>query len=122
MSTQNPIVIIGAGQSGLSAARAVRDADLEPVILEAGLTRAGSWPHYYESLELFSPARYSSIPGFPFPGDPDRYPTRDEVVAYLESYADTLNFGFIGCRDALPHLQRLAVYTGDALDELDKLA
>ena len=40
----------------------------------------------------------------------------------LESYADTLNFGFIGCRDALPHLQRLAVYTGDALDELDKLA
>ncbi len=40
----------------------------------------------------------------------------------LESYADTLNFGFVGCRDALPHLQRLAVYTGDALDELDKLA
>ena len=40
----------------------------------------------------------------------------------LESYADTMNFGFIGCRDALPHLQRLAVYTGDALDELDKLA
>jgi diacylglycerol O-acyltransferase / wax synthase len=40
----------------------------------------------------------------------------------LESYADTMNFGFIGCRDAVPHLQRLAVYTGDALDELDKLA
>ena len=40
----------------------------------------------------------------------------------LHGYADTLNFGFIGCRDALPHLQRLAVYTGDALDELEKLA
>ena len=40
----------------------------------------------------------------------------------LESYADTMNFGFIGCRDAIPHLQRLAVYTGDALDELEKLA
>lgn len=38
----------------------------------------------------------------------------------LQSYADTLNFGFIGCRDRLPHLQRLAVYTGDALDELEK--
>lgn len=38
----------------------------------------------------------------------------------LQSYADTLNFGFVGCRDALPHLQRLAVYTGDALDELEK--
>lgn len=38
----------------------------------------------------------------------------------LQSYADTMNFGFVGCRDALPHLQRLAVYTGDALDELEK--
>ena len=40
----------------------------------------------------------------------------------LHGYADMLNFGFVGCRDALPHLQRLAVYTGDALDELEKLA
>lgn len=40
----------------------------------------------------------------------------------LQSYAGTLNFGFIGCRDTLPHLQRLAVYTGEALDELDEPA
>ena len=38
----------------------------------------------------------------------------------LQSYAETMNFGFVGCRDALPHLQRLAVYTGDALGELEK--
>ncbi|MGE0221481.1 WS/DGAT/MGAT family O-acyltransferase [Mycolicibacterium sp.] len=38
----------------------------------------------------------------------------------LQSYADTMNFGFVGCRDRLPHLQRLAVYTGDALSELEK--
>ncbi|CAM3045911.1 wax ester/triacylglycerol synthase family O-acyltransferase [Mycobacterium intermedium] len=37
----------------------------------------------------------------------------------LQSYADTINFGFIGCRDTLPHLQRIAVYTGEALDELE---
>ncbi|MDG4668466.1 wax ester/triacylglycerol synthase family O-acyltransferase [Mycobacterium sp. 236(2023)] len=37
----------------------------------------------------------------------------------LQSYADTMNFGFVGCRDRLPHLQRLAVYTGDALAELE---
>lgn len=37
----------------------------------------------------------------------------------LESYADTINFGFIGDRDALPHLQRLAVFTGEALDQLE---
>jgi WS/DGAT/MGAT family acyltransferase len=36
------------------------------------------------------------------------------------SYAGTLNFGFTGCRDALPHMQKLAVYTGEALDELER--
>ncbi|HJP03336.1 MAG TPA: WS/DGAT domain-containing protein, partial [Planctomycetota bacterium] len=40
----------------------------------------------------------------------------------VNGYAGTLNFGFIGCRDALPRLQRLAVYCGDALDELEALA
>ncbi|OBK24301.1 diacylglycerol O-acyltransferase [Mycobacterium asiaticum] len=40
----------------------------------------------------------------------------------LQSYASTLNFGFIGCRDTLPHLQRLAVYTGEALDELESVS
>ena len=40
----------------------------------------------------------------------------------LQSYASTVNFGFIGGRDTLPHLQRLAVYTGEALDELEELA
>ena len=40
----------------------------------------------------------------------------------LQSYAGTLNFGFIGCRDTLPHLQRLAVYTGEALEELEELS
>ena len=37
----------------------------------------------------------------------------------LESYADTVNVGFIGCRETLPHLQRLAVHTGEALEELE---
>lgn len=85
-----PIVIIGAGQSGLVAARAIRDAGLTPLVLEAGDRPAGSWPHYYDSLVAFSPARYSSLPGLAFPGDPDRYPARDEVVAYLERYAREL--------------------------------
>jgi hypothetical protein len=38
----------------------------------------------------------------------------------VQSYAGKLGFGFIGCRDTLPHLQRLAVYSGEALDELDR--
>jgi putative flavoprotein involved in K+ transport len=38
---------------------------------------------------LFTPRRYDSLPGLPFPGDPDGYPGRDEVMSYLERYAST---------------------------------
>lgn len=87
-----PIVIIGCGQSGSAAARAVLDAGLRPLVLEAGPRPAGSWPAYYDSLRVFSPARFSRIPGFrPLEGDPDRYPARDEIAAYLEAFAAGLN-------------------------------
>ncbi|MGP3935544.1 flavin-containing monooxygenase [Nonomuraea sp. KM88] len=84
-------IVIGGGQSGLAAARALRAAGRTPVILEAGPTPTGSWSSYYDSLTLFSPARYSAMPGQDFPGDDDHYPTRDEVVAYLQRYADGLD-------------------------------
>ncbi|MDH2426372.1 NAD(P)-binding domain-containing protein [Sphaerisporangium sp. TRM90804] len=83
-------IVIGGGQSGLAATRALLDAGLSPVLLGAAPRATGSWPHYYDSLTLFSPARYSSLPGMPFPGDPDRHPRRDEVVDYLSRYATDL--------------------------------
>lgn len=84
-------VVIGAGQSGLAAAWALRRRGLHPVVLEAGGEPVGSWPRYYGSLTLFSPARYSALPGMSFPGDPDRYPHRDEVIEYLRAYAALLD-------------------------------
>lgn len=87
---RRPVVIVGGGQSGLVAARTVRQHGLRPLVLEAQDRPAGSWPRYYDSLRLFSPAGFNSLPGLPFPGDPERYPHRDEVVAYLEQYADRL--------------------------------
>jgi len=90
MTSMIDAVVVGGGQSGLAAAGALQSRGLDPVILEAGERPVGSWPSYYDSLTLFSPARYSSLPGMPFPGDPDRYPHRDEVVSYLGSYADHL--------------------------------
>jgi putative flavoprotein involved in K+ transport len=84
------VVVIGAGQSGLAAAGAARAVGLEPLVLEAGDRPVGSWPRYYDSLSLFSPARYSGLPGMAFSGDPDRYPGRDEVVEYLARCAATL--------------------------------
>ncbi len=84
-------IVIGAGQAGLAAAGALRAAGIAPVVLKAGEDTAGSWPHCYDSLTLFSPARYSAVPGLPFPGDPNRYPHRDEVADYLRRYADRLD-------------------------------
>jgi putative flavoprotein involved in K+ transport len=84
-------IVIGAGQSGLAAARSLAARGLRPVVLEAGPEPVGSWPHYYDSLTLFSPAAYSALPCMPFPGDPQRYPHRDEVVDYLRRYAATLD-------------------------------
>ncbi|MFE9021014.1 flavin-containing monooxygenase [Streptomyces sp. NPDC007808] len=88
---QVDVAVIGGGQSGLAAAHALRGQGLQPVVLEASERAAGSWPRHYDSLTLFSPARYSSLPGLPFGGDPDRYPHRDEVVAYLLRCADELD-------------------------------
>ncbi|MFC4007380.1 flavin-containing monooxygenase [Nonomuraea purpurea] len=85
------VIVIGGGQSGLAMAYALREHGFRPVILEAGKEAVGSWPRYYDSLTLFTPARINSLPGLPFPGDPHRYPARDEVVDYLRTYAARLD-------------------------------
>ncbi|MFF5637336.1 NAD(P)-binding domain-containing protein [Streptomyces sp. NPDC012825] len=85
------VAVIGGGQSGLATAHALPSEGLRPVVLEASDTAAGSWPRYYDSPTLFSPARYSSLPGIPFPGDPGHRPHRDEVAAYLTGYAACLD-------------------------------
>jgi glycine/D-amino acid oxidase-like deaminating enzyme len=85
--TDGTVVVIGAGQSGLAAARALLERNVATVVLEAVDRAAGSWPYYYDSLQAFSPAGFNSMPGMPFPGDQDRYPARDEVADYLERYA-----------------------------------
>lgn len=87
METTFDTLVIGAGQAGLAAGYQLQRAGQRFAILEASDEPAGSWPHYYDSLRLFSPARFSSLPGMPFPGDPERYPARDEVIAYLRGYA-----------------------------------
>jgi putative flavoprotein involved in K+ transport len=89
--THEDAIVIGGGQSGLAAAKVLRHNGLRPVVLEANAEPVGSWPRYYQSLNLFSPARYSALPGFPFPGDTDHYPHRDEVIAYLRAYAARLD-------------------------------
>lgn len=85
-------IVVGAGQAGLAAAYHLQQNGLQFLVLEASKQTAGSWPHYYDSLTLFSPARFSSLPGLKFPGDGDRYPHKDEVISYLIDYAKHFQF------------------------------
>src|SRR5690606_10361758 len=57
------------------------------VILDAAPRVGHSWRTRWESLTLFTPGRFSAVPGLPFPGDPDHYPGKNEVADYLEQYA-----------------------------------
>jgi putative flavoprotein involved in K+ transport len=84
------IVVIGGGQAGLAAGYHLARAGHPFTILEAAAEPAAAWRERWDSLRLFTPARYSSLPGKAFPGDPDHYPTRDEVVDYLTEYARDL--------------------------------
>jgi putative flavoprotein involved in K+ transport len=86
-----PLTVIGAGQAGLATVWAANRRGVRPLVLEAADLPGGSWPHYYDSLTLFSPARFSGLPERSVPGDPERYPLRDEVVDYLRDYASRLD-------------------------------
>ena len=81
------LIIIGAGQAGLAAGYWLAQRDIDFLILDANPRVGDSWRRRWDSLQLFTPARYSGLPGMPFPGDPYHLPSRDEVADYLEWYA-----------------------------------
>ena len=83
------VAVIGAGQAGLVMGYFLERQGRKFVILEAADAIGSAWRARWESLTLFTPRRYSGLPGRPFPGDPEGYPDRDEVIAYLERYAET---------------------------------
>jgi putative flavoprotein involved in K+ transport len=81
------VVVVGGGQAGLAIGYHLAQQGRDFTILEAAKEPAAAWRQRWDSLRLFTPARYDALPGLAFPGDPDRYPGRDDVVAYLTDYA-----------------------------------
>jgi putative flavoprotein involved in K+ transport len=81
------VIVVGGGQAGLAIGYFLAQQGRAFTILEAEREPAAAWRARWDSLKLFTPLRYSSLPGLPFPGDPDSYPTRDEVAEYLTGYA-----------------------------------
>src|SRR6478672_7985320 len=80
-------VVIGGGQAGLAAGYHLKRRGLPFVILDAGARVGDSWRKRWDSLRLFTPARYDSLDGLPFPGSPHAFPTKDQMGDYLEAYA-----------------------------------
>ncbi len=81
-------VIIGAGQAGLSTGYHLQRRRREFVILEGNDRVGDGWRRQWDTLRLYTPAKYDGLPGMPFPGSPWTYPLKDEVADYLEAYAN----------------------------------
>lgn len=80
-------IIIGAGQAGLATGYQLARRGLPFLLLEANHRIGDSWRNRWDSLRLFTPARYDSLPGMSFPAPTHSYPTKDETAGYLEAYA-----------------------------------
>jgi putative flavoprotein involved in K+ transport len=85
------VVVVGAGQAGLAMGYFLARQGRRFVIVESADSIGAAWRTRWESLTLFTPRRYSGLPGLAFSGDPEGYPTRDEVISYLEKYAQTFD-------------------------------
>jgi putative flavoprotein involved in K+ transport len=80
-------VIVGGGQAGLSVGHHLARRGRSFVILDAGRRVGDAWRRRWDSLRLFTPARYDGLAGFPFPAPAHSFPTKDQVADYLEAYA-----------------------------------
>jgi putative flavoprotein involved in K+ transport len=81
------VLIIGAGQAGLAAAYRLRQKGISFQVVEANARIGDAWRKRYSSLTLFTPRRFSALPGLELQGDGEGYASRDEFADYLERYA-----------------------------------
>lgn len=82
-------LVIGAGQAGLSTGYHLQRRGLPFLVVDGNERIGDNWRHQWDSLTLYTPAKYDGLPGLPFPADPWHYPGKDEVADFLERYALT---------------------------------
>lgn len=82
------VVVVGGGQAGLSLGQQLATRQLDFVILDDRAQIGDQWRDRWDSLRLFTPAKYSGLPGMVFPSPPAHLPDKDEVADYLVRYAD----------------------------------
>jgi indole-3-pyruvate monooxygenase len=86
MDAATGTLVIGASAAGLATGAALRQRGLEFEIVEAEPVVAAAWRRHYDRLHLHTPKAFSALPGLPMPKSWPRYPSRDQVVEYLERY------------------------------------
>lgn len=87
-------VVVGGGQAGLAAGYYLAKQGMPFIILDEHSRTGDSWRMRWDSLRLFTPGKYNSLPGMPFPGEDFYFPTKDEAADYLEGYANRFNLPF----------------------------
>ena len=87
MANARDAVIIGAGPAGLAVGARLKACGLDALILEQSDAVAPVWRRHYDRLHLHTDRGHSALPGLPMPSSYGRYPSRAQVVEYLESYA-----------------------------------
>ena len=98
-------IVIGGGQAGLITGYHLKQQGRDFVILDASERVGDTWRKRWDSLRLFTPARYCGLDGMPFPAPPHSFPTKDEMADYLGAYAERFE---------------LPVRTGTRVDRLSK--
>lgn len=88
LTNDRPVYVIGAGPGGLAVAAALRERGVRAVVLEKSESVGASWRGHYDRLHLHTTRRLSGLPGLPMPRRFGRWVSRDDVVRYLEKYAD----------------------------------
>jgi putative flavoprotein involved in K+ transport len=80
-------LVIGAGQAGLSVGHFLAENKRSFLIIDSNQCVGDTWRNRWDSLRLFTPARFDGLAGMPFPGNGNSFPTKDQMADYLESYA-----------------------------------
>lgn len=88
LTEDRPVYVIGGGPGGLAAAAALRAQGQRAVVLEKSGDVGASWRRHYDRLHLHTTRRWSALPGLPMPRRFGRWVSRDNVVRYLEKYAE----------------------------------
>ncbi|XP_021718553.1 probable indole-3-pyruvate monooxygenase YUCCA7 [Chenopodium quinoa] len=89
----NGRVVVGAGPSGLAVVAGLKEQGVPFIVLERANCIASLWQTraYYNGLKLHLPKQFCQLPNFPFPDDYPEYPSKDQFINYLESYATKFN-------------------------------